>query len=200
MQLRVQTRHEELLENERLRMRGRTGRKRGEAVNEREMLEKVDKVYAASDAFHERRLRRLAAPQTHDEYRARLDREAFDKATKIDAKDYTGWVSRPGHDEDEAYFESVEALLVYCADNELPRPAFVWACKSFALHVNADFILEQALEEHAENAGDSITTTEVERLQAFLDEWAAKQDVVSWDKDRERAVMIPLVDESEVER
>lgn len=127
---------------------------------------------------------------------ARLDDEmAFDKATKINAKDYTGWVVWQGHGDNDGYFKSVDAVIEYCADNEINGPKCVWACAPEHLHINAEAILEDALEEHFEDAGDSITTTEVERLQTFLDEWTKAQGIVSWHEDRTRAVMLSPGDE-----
>ncbi len=138
--------------------------------------------------------------ETTDEYHARLNQEEFDKATKINANDYTGWVSWPVHGDNDGYFRSVDALLEHCANHEIKAPAFVWACTAEHLHINAAAILEDALEEHFEDAGDSITATELERLQTFLDEWTAAQRITSWHEDRTRAVMLPPVDGSEVER
>jgi hypothetical protein len=133
--------------------------------------------------------------ETWQEREARQEQEDFAKATKIDAKDYTGWVSWRGHGPNNGYFESVDDLIRYCADHELNSPTFVWACKPDPLKLDADWILDQALEDHHKGARDEISDTEDARLQAFLDEWCAAQKIVTWREDRTRAVMMPPGDE-----
>ena len=127
--------------------------------------------------------------ETREEKEARLDRETFDKATKIDAKDYTGWVSCSLCW--NGYFKSVDEVIVYCAENDLPRPKFVWACTSTPLKLDASDIIDAALEDHHEDARDNISDADEQRLQAFLDEWTAAQGIVSWSEDNTRAVMLP---------
>jgi len=132
--------------------------------------------------------------ETWKESEARRDREAFDKATKIDAKEYTGWVSWPGCGED-GFFKSVDALRKHCTEHELELPSFVWACTPDPMYLNEADILAAALEGHFDGALESISRAERERLQAFLDEWTAKQNIVSWHEDRTRAVILRANDE-----
>lgn len=119
-----------------------------------------------------------------------MEREIFDRATKIDAKDYTGWVSWSGVHARDRYFESVEDLRIYCKANGVPVPSFVWACIQERFRLDADWILDSALEDHHENARDHITGAEEARLQVFLDEWSKAQGIVSWHEDRTRAVVL----------
>lgn len=135
-------------------------------------------------------------PETWEQAEARREAESFAKATKIDAKDYTGWVSWPGVGNGEGYFESIDALLGQCKTSGVPTPPFVWACTPEPFKLNADWILDQALEEHYDGARGEISDAEEKRLQAFLDEWAAAQKIVSWHEDRTRAVL--LVPEREI--
>lgn len=128
--------------------------------------------------------------QKVEEMLAKRRAEAFEKATKIPAAEYTGWVSWPGCVGDDGYFESVQELLNHCAKTGKPAPTFVWACKPIPLHLDAEGIVDQALEEHHEGAKDFISNAEMERLQVLLDEWAKAQGVTSWCEDRTRAVMI----------
>ena len=60
----------------------------------------------------------------------------------------------------------------------MPVPEFVWACTPKPLKLDADGILDQALEEHFDGARGNISDAEEARLQAFLDEWAAAQEIV----------------------
>jgi hypothetical protein len=135
-------------------------------------------------------------PETWEQRLARNEQEYFAKATKIDAKDYTGWVSWPGHGPNNGYFKSVDELLTFCANNKLDAPQWVWACTPEPLKLHADWILDQALEEHYDGARGEISDAEEKRLQAFLDEWAMAQKIVSWHEDRTRAVL--LVPEQEI--
>lgn len=127
--------------------------------------------------------------ETWQEREARRDQESFDKATKIDAEDYTGWVSWPGRG-DDGFFESVDELRAHCTIHKLALPPFVWACTREPFKLDADHILDQALEEHHDGARGEVSTAEEERLQKFLDEWCAVQEIVSWHEDRTRAVML----------
>jgi hypothetical protein len=157
-------------------------------------IETAEEAAAACGAGSElgRMMAHVFDPQPHETWEqriARQDREAFEKATKVDAKDYTGWVSWPTHGPDEGFFESIEALRKYCA-GYCALPTFVWACTREPLSLNANWILDQALEEHHDGAWGEASSAEELRLQAMLDEWAAAQGIVSWNEDRSRAVML----------
>lgn len=58
------------------------------------------------------------------------------------------------------------------------------------LSMNAEHVIENALDEHHEEARHKIADSEVERLQVFLNEWCAAQDVKSYFEDRDTAVII----------
>ena len=127
--------------------------------------------------------------ETWDQKQARWQREAFAKAKKIAAKDYTGWVSVPGFGKD-GFFNSIDELREHCKKFDVPVPEFVWSCTPKPLKLDADGILDQALEEHFDGARGNISDAEEARLQAFLDEWAAAQEIVSWHEDDSRAVIL----------
>jgi hypothetical protein len=116
---------------------------------------------------------------------------AFERATKVNAVDYSGWVSWPGHGND-GFFESVDAVRKHCAQHGLALPPFVWACTREPLSLNADWILDDALQEHHDGARGEVSSDEERRLQKFLDEWCAAQEIVSWNEDRTRAVMLQV--------
>lgn len=127
--------------------------------------------------------------KTWEERQALDAQKAFEKATKINAAEYIGWVSWPKHG-DDGFFESVDAVRKHCAAQGLALPTFVWACLRDPFRLNADWILDQALEEHHDGARGEVSSAEELRLQAFLDEWVAAQGIVSWHEDRSRAVML----------
>ena len=116
---------------------------------------------------------------------------AFERAKKIDATEYSGWVSWPGHG-DDGFFESVDELRKHCARQGMALPAFVWACTPEPLRLEANWILDQALLEHHDGARGEVSSSEELRLQKFLDEWCAAQGIVSWHEDRTRAVMLTV--------
>ena len=116
--------------------------------------------------------------------------EAFEKAEKIPASEYKGWVSVPGCDDEHGYFESVTELLSHCASTGQHAPVFVWACTPKPFRLDADAIVEQALEDHRECAKDNIPDEAIERLQLLLDGWTQATGIVSQYEDQTRAVMI----------
>lgn len=126
------------------------------------------------------------------EQKAREDRsrECFDAARKVDAAGYDGWVSWPDHGPNEGYFASVDDLLAYCADEGVEPPAYVWGCLELAFQINAHDVIENALEEHHEEAKYKISDESIGELQEFLVAWCAKQDVKSYYEDRSTAVII----------
>jgi hypothetical protein len=115
---------------------------------------------------------------------------ALDKATKVAAKDYDGGVFWSDVGPQEGYFVSVDDMLAHCEDEGVDPPAMVWGSRKVPFSLSAETILEHALEDHHEGAGEQITTAEGKRLQAFLDEWAEAQNINSFEEDRDIAVVV----------
>lgn len=115
--------------------------------------------------------------------------ERFEKAEKIQAKDYKGWVFWEDHGDNEGFFSSVAELRTYCNDVGVEPPPYVYACKAMLLSMNAEWIIEDALEEHHENARDSISKEAEDELQSLLNAWCAKQTVRTWFQDTTRVVL-----------
>lgn len=101
--------------------------------------------------------------------------------SQIHAKDHSGWVLWEDHGKRDGFFRSIAELEEYCADHELPLPQTVIACAPKTLSMDARDIIQQALEEHHEDACEAISTTEREELQAFLDGWCERTGVVSYE-------------------
>ena len=133
---------------------------------------------------------RLARRRTVDDMLAERQKVAFEKAEKIPASEYKGWVSVPGCEDEDGYFESVTELLSFCASTGQHAPVFVWACAPVLFRLDADAIVEQALEDHREGAKDNIPDEAIERLQLLLDGWTQATGIVSQYEDQTRAVMI----------
>lgn len=132
----------------------------------------------------------LKPPETHEQRLARMERNYFDKATKVDAVTYEGWVFWTNRGPQDGFFHSVEDLRNYCSSSGEDLPEFVWACTKETFRLDADRILDDATEDHHDDARSEISASEEARLQAFLDEWSAAQNIVSWHDDRSRAVML----------
>lgn len=122
----------------------------------------------------------------------------FAAATKINADDYDGPVfcddgpdSRSMTcDGDGNLHASVQDLLEACADDGVEPPPYAYACNAVVPSSDVRWIIESALEEHHDGAGDSITKEHTEKLAAFMREWWAESGAVSYYADRSRVVML----------
>ena len=143
--------------------------------------------------------------QTDDEaarFDAREKREAerFAKATKVDAESYTGAVYCPGgprstsmveDDGDDSHMHLTLADFAQaCGEVGMEPPAWVWACVTETPRSDARWIVEDALEDHHEGAGDTITKEHIAKLDEFLRAWWAESGVVSYRVDRTRVVVL----------
>lgn len=115
-----------------------------------------------------------------DEKEARREQERFEKARKTTWKDYQGeMVYCDGYGNDGFLgLDEVEELLEGPPEE---CPDYVWACESYDLKLDAELILQQALEDHHEDAGEGITNEAGAELQKLLDDWCAKQGVRSFE-------------------
>lgn len=99
----------------------------------------------------------------------------------IQAKEHSGWVYWEGHGSRDGYFRSITELEEYCASHEIALPQFVKACSLKKLSMDADYIIDCALDDHHEDAGEEISQLERTELQAFLDGWCERVGVKSWE-------------------
>ena len=135
---------------------------------------------------------RLCCPPCLKRHEAAVERERFEKAEKVAAKDYEGWVYSdvdPTH-YGEGYYAGIEELDQHCESRGIAMPAYVWACDKTVAHSRADDVIEQALSEHHSDAGDQINSAQVDALQDVLDEWWADVPIVTWTMDYDRAVVL----------
>ncbi len=127
------------------------------------------------------------------------EKSRFEKAQKIPAAEYTGWVYWEGHGYNEGFFESLAELIDYCdygergeregERNKIPLPEYVWACKVMTFKLDADRIIEDAYEEAHEGAADNLKM--VDELEAFCKEFnEANKDNVTYYVDDGRVVML----------
>lgn len=116
---------------------------------------------------------------------AKREQERFAKAQKVKEIEYDGWLYYCGE-----YHEDPDAMEEYCLQNDLEWPAWVWACSKIEFKIDADAVLEHALQNHYEDARSSIPQAAERKLQNLLDAWCAGQGIVSWEEDRSRAVIL----------
>ena len=119
----------------------------------------------------------------------------YDAARKVMHTAYEGlvfWELGGGDCDGEGFFTSVAAVRAECERDDTPPPAFVWGCVRQRLHMNAESVLEFALEsgEYPESSGEHVAADELKLLQAMLDFWCERQDVHAWEIDYTTAVIL----------
>jgi hypothetical protein len=113
--------------------------------------------------------------------------EAYEKAEKIQEAEYVGWLYF-----NNEYLRDDEELEDHCVQNEVEWPAWVWACSKIEFKINAASIIENALQNHYEDASDHVKREDEEELQTLLDVWCAKvgKRWESREEDRSRVVVL----------
>jgi hypothetical protein len=111
-------------------------------------------------------------------------------ATAVPEQDYTGPVYVEAYEE---FYSSMDDFRdAFWADHdsdEAFEPGPVFACTCFGYHLDAEHAVEQALEEHHEDAFDHIGDAAVSELQVLMDQWAQKHPVTSWAIDYSRMIV-----------
>lgn len=96
--------------------------------------------------------------------------------------------------EDE-YYPGIEELWEAFEYGREPTEA--WGCYELEFHIDADRLLEDALQEHHEDAMDDISAASILQLQKYLDRWCKKAHVITYMKDDFLVVLPPRPSESE---
>jgi hypothetical protein len=111
---------------------------------------------------------------------AAKDRAAYDAAPKKMLAEYVS-----DHPDGMLYSDSFGGDNYRHADcvedGDLVPDSLVWCCDPVDLHIEARHVLDSALEDHHEDAGDGV---DQDGLQKLLDEWCAKQGVRSWERGK----------------
>ena len=116
--------------------------------------------------------------------------KVFDRAKKVTLEDYPSDQPVYWDGLGDGYFLHIDELLDRCEEEGLEVPPYVWSCKEVPFRMEADWLLERALDSHGEGALQEIADKETEELQRLLDEWCARQDVKSWQVDYSTAVLL----------
>jgi hypothetical protein len=117
------------------------------------------------------------------EREAKQEAESFLKATAVSGDDVKLWWN------DRVYDDIDEVIERYECDDEEP-PAYVWVAEPIPFTVDADHVIENALDDHHEEAGECISDVARKELQDLLDKWCAEQDVNSYTPSRRHYVLI----------
>jgi len=139
-------------------------------------------------------------PIVRDEERAEakarsviFDAEAFAKARKVPESawsDTVVWEDGSGDMSGDGYFSSTDAVRERCARDGVPVPAYVWGTAPEMMSLDADSIIDAALDDSYDGARDAITAEAEKELQALLDAWCERHPVKWWSEDRSVAVMM----------
>lgn len=117
-----------------------------------------------------------------EEREAKQEKARFEKAEKLDWKKYDG----PVYDQSsEKYYRNIDGFF---EDQEGLCPAYLWACDKIPFELDAQAIVEDALLEHYDDAAEHISLKAIEELQTFLNQWAAKQSIESWEANNKKAL------------
>lgn len=91
------------------------------------------------------------------------------------------------------HFDGIEALVEHYISEDVPledRPDWAWCCNPVEFELRPDMMLEAALEHMYEDAGDRISVADYKELHDFVETWARKQSLVSYEVDYSRYILI----------
>ena len=139
----------------------------------------------------------------HDKYRTRCDKccqkdteakeqKAFDKATKLKPSEYDG----PVFDRHDNFYMSLDDFFDAYHDDEEYRKygTYLWCAKEIKFEPCVENMIENALDNHHEDATDTISTEDTKVLQDFVDKWAEGIGIVSYEPDGKNVIVIDATD------
>jgi hypothetical protein len=120
------------------------------------------------------------------------ERKRFEKAEKFTIEQYDDPVYWEGHSASmgDGYFADIEEVLDYCENEGVDVPEYVWACTREDMKIDAQGVVECAVENMYEDAYDHIDDKAVAKLQAYLDVWCKEVAIVGWSEDNSRAILL----------
>lgn len=111
----------------------------------------------------------------------------FDKAKKVTQAEYAGeWVY---DDRRSNYHSSVEEALDYYDDDPDP-PEWFYGTEAEEFGIDADRVLEDALQDSYDGAYDCIPPSAIKELQDFLDKWSKDYGPTSYSVDYSTVVLV----------
>lgn len=105
------------------------------------------------------------------------------------------WDDAPDHPGD-GYFADVAAVIEYAFDHDVSAPPFVWATTPMTLWFDAQELVDGALENWHDGAGDHLAAADLDELQAFLSGWCGRVSPTlrGFEVDRTRVVVVTAAD------
>lgn len=116
------------------------------------------------------------------------DTAHYEKAEKLNPEQCNSWVYAEGIGYNEGYFESVDALIEHCEDEGMEIPDWVYCCVEQKHKLDIDCAIEHMLDDAFEGARDCLT--DEKELCKFVEEWNAKQNIVSYYPDYKKVVIL----------
>lgn len=135
-----------------------------------------------ADQFHD--LCRKCSSANWAAESAAKEAESFARATE--RTDYEGPFVY-----DERFFETIDDVIEHCECHDVPPPEYLWVPEIMAFKIDAERIVENALDNHHEDAMDHIDEGMQKELQAFLDDWCDRTGVTSLDERHKEYVRVP---------
>ena len=117
-----------------------------------------------------------------------IEKARWETARKIPPSEYAGHLV--WSDDYDEFFDDLDCLVDRWLDDERTGVPRVYACRPFGLRWEAYRILDHALDEHHEEAVDSIPDGAMTELQAALDAWASRFGPTSYEPDRSVAILV----------
>jgi len=125
--------------------------------------------------------------------------EKFEKSSKLKYDDETILAMDMLYSEDytcnEGYFTDWADFFENWNDHHEPgdeRPMYVWGTEALQFALDADRLIENALEDHYEDAGDQIDHADRKELQETLDDWCRMSaDFKTYFQTVKYSVLIP---------
>lgn len=133
----------------------------------------------------------LAEPRDYEE-ELRFQRASKVAFSEINIRDHV-WFYCEWYERDNGFFMDMKDLVEYCNEHKIPQPIYVWATKLVMIEVDANEILEEALErkDMAERM-HLIHPVDIERLQEMLEQWCGErsEELGSYEIDYDLAIII----------
>lgn len=86
-------------------------------------------------------------------------------------KEYIKYLYSNIYPYNNGYFDDIDELEAYCRDKNIEMPLYVWGTYEVEFDLDADTIVEQALEESYEGAMNNVDEVELEKLQEACDDF-----------------------------
>jgi hypothetical protein len=124
----------------------------------------------------------VCSRKEQDERCFRKEMSLFDKAKKLKPDEW----DEPVFDRGMGYYFSLEDFLDSCEE----KHTWVWCSKRVEFEPDVDHMIENALDQHHEDAGEQISSANWKELEDFVKEWAKKINIVSHEIDYSQCVVI----------